>query len=84
MTEQLKYVDLNQNDMVMILGALLTIKSALPDDLENQPEFVQVKAAQLLNLIQRFKETLKVTDEQWADLNHILSNANIQKGPQKH
>lgn len=84
MTEQLKYVDLNQNDMVMILGALLTIKSALPDNLENEPEIVQVKAAQLLHLIERFKQSLKITDEQWADFGSLFNVANTQKGQQTH
>lgn len=83
--EQIKYVDLNQSDMVMILGALLTIKSTIPDSLEHEPEMVQLRAAQLVHLIQRFREALKVPDDVWAEFGTMFAALKQgDNGSQRH
>lgn len=80
----LKYVDLNQSDMVMILGALLAVRNEIPSDLEQQPDDIQLKVAQLLHLIQRFKEALQVPDDVWSQFGSMFAALKEQNSSKKH
>ncbi len=76
----IKHFDLSAGDMIMILGALLAIKEAIPDGLEVHPEAVQLQAAKLLHLIQRFREALGMSDDDWRELSQMFALATVEAG----